>query len=524
MADPRAELEQLRRLAELEAKAGAAPSRMDMSNVSRPDGSAYDPYNPTVGMSGTQKFLAGAGKALTDIYRGGAQVLGADNQAEIDASRLRDAPLMETGAGMSGNIAGNVAAFLPTAMIPGANTITGSALIGGAIGALQPTTADDSRLGNVALGAAGGAAGQKLANALSRVVSPQTAPAVKELIDQGVTPTPGQTMGGYAARLESGLESVPFLGQGIRQAKTRAVEQYNVAALNKVLQPIGKSVTKAGYEGVEQARALASDAYEQAFKVLKRVDIDPQFQGAMANIDQMLVSVPKKIQRQFASVIDDSLYTKITPANTMAGRSAKAAYSDLSKKATRYMKSADPDQVQLGEALKAVADEVKGLAARTSPRAGSMIKKADEAWTMLLRVENAASRAGAQEGVFSPALLGAASRQMDSSGRRVASAQGRAPMQEFSDIGRSVLGETLPNSGTADRALASGMLLGGAYMVDPLVAASVVAGRGAYTPTGQRAIVAALAKRPEVMRRIGTGMQRLAAPASVTGSTLATQQ
>lgn len=523
MADPRTELEQLRRLAELEAKAGGARSRMDMSNVSRPDGSAYDPYNPTVGMSGAQKFLAGAGKALTDIYRGGAQLVGADNQSVIDESITRDAPLMATGAGMAGNITGNVAAFLPTAMIPGANTLTGSALIGGGIGALQPTTEDESRIGNVMLGAAGGAAGQKLANALSRIISPQTAPAVKELIDQGVTPTPGQTLGGYAARLESGLESVPFLGQGIRQAKTRAIEQYNVAALNKVLDPIGKSVSNAGYEGVEQARSLVSDAYEQAFKVLRRVDIDPKFQGAMANIDQMMISVPKKIQRQFASVLDDSLYTKITPANTMAGRSAKAAYSDLSKKATRYMKSLDPDQAQLGEALKAVADEVKGLAARNSPRAGAMIKKADEAWTMLLRVENAASRAGAQEGVFSPALLGAASRQMDSSGRRVASAQGRASMQEFSDIGRSVLGETLPNSGTADRLAVGGMMFG-AGILNPLSVAGVSLGRGAYTPAGQRAIVAALAKRPEVMRRIGAGMQRLAAPAAVTGSTLATQQ
>lgn len=532
MATPsREDLERLRRLAELKAKAagGAMPvqqpsGRMDMSNVSRPDGSQYDPYNPTVGMSGAQRFLAGAGKALTDIYRGGAQLLGADNQAEIDAAKARDLPLMQTGAGMAGNIAGNVAAFLPTSMIPGANTYTGAALIGAGIGALQPTAEGDSRLTNVAAGAAGGAAGQGLANALSRVLAPKTAPAVRQLLDEGVTPTPGQTLGGVYGKLESALESVPFLGEGIRKAKGRAVEQYNVAALNRVLRPIGQSVKNAGYEGLEQARSLTSRAYDDAFDVLKRVDIDPQFQGAMANINQMLTSVPKTVQRQFARVIDDSLNTKITPANTMAARTAKSAYSDLSKKAQLYLRSQNPDQVQLGEALRAVADEVKGLAARNNPMAGNMLKKADEAYTMLLRVENAAARQGADEGVFSPAMLAAAARQMDSSGRKLATTQGRAPMQRFATAGKQVLGDTLPNSGTVDRAMASGLLFGAGTAINPLLIPGLWASSGLYSRPAQSAIVAALAKRPEMIRQLGGQVGRLAAPVGVGGSALAVQQ
>jgi len=530
MADPRTELAELRRLAELEARASGSsvpmpqPSgRMDMSNVSRPSGSQYDPYNPTVGMSGTQKFLAGAGKALTDVYRGGAQALGMIPDEEIAASRDRDRPLMETGAGMAGNIAGNVAAFLPTAMIPGANTYTGAALTGAAFGALQPTVEGESRIENAAIGGAGGVAGQGLANALSRVLAPQTSTAVRGLMGEGVTPTPGQILGGPAARFESAMESVPFLGQGITKAKERAAQQFNVAALNRVLSPIGKSVKSAGYEGLEQARNFASSAFDDAIGTLKRVDIDPQFDASMANISQMTSTLPESMQKQFAKILDEKLVSNITPARTMSGETFQTAHSQLNRLAAGYKKSVDFDQQQLGDALGQVAAELQDMAARANPAAGEMLKKARESWSMLLRVENAAGRTGAAEGIFSPAQLGAASRQMDLSLRKIGTTQGNAVMQDFANAGRSVLGETLPNSGTADRAM-SAMVLGGGYMIDPMLAASIVAGRGAYTPVGQKALAAALAKRTPAMRASGDVLRRLAPAAALGGGAMAVQQ
>lgn len=69
--------------------------------------------NPTEGMSGTQKFLAGAGKGMTDLARGVGQLTGLVDQQSIDDSRRRDAALMDTGAGLAGNITGTVAALAP---------------------------------------------------------------------------------------------------------------------------------------------------------------------------------------------------------------------------------------------------------------------------------------------------------------------------------------------------------------------------------------------------------------------------
>lgn len=114
-------------------------------------------FDPTANMSGGKKFLAGIGKAMVDIGRGAGQMVGAVSQEDIDRARELDKPLMETGAGMAGNVAGNIAATLPTAFIPGVNTITGGAATGAVLGALQPAGTGESRLNNaIAGGAVGG--------------------------------------------------------------------------------------------------------------------------------------------------------------------------------------------------------------------------------------------------------------------------------------------------------------------------------------------------------------------------------
>lgn len=122
---------------------------------------------------------AGAGKAVTDLYRGAKQTFGIGNQdalaQEIADSRQTDAPLMETGGGKFGNIAGTAAAALPAALLPGGQGYAGAALSGALLGALTPTVGDESWGLNTAAGAAGGVAGQyvgsKLANAAASKLS-----------------------------------------------------------------------------------------------------------------------------------------------------------------------------------------------------------------------------------------------------------------------------------------------------------------------------------------------------------------
>lgn len=110
--------------------------------------------DPTDGMSGVDRFRAGMGKAFADLGRGVGQYVGLTDRADVAEARKLDRPLMNTGAGLAGNITGNVAALLPTALVPGANTYTGAAAIGAATGALQPSESGSETLKNTLLGGA----------------------------------------------------------------------------------------------------------------------------------------------------------------------------------------------------------------------------------------------------------------------------------------------------------------------------------------------------------------------------------
>lgn len=132
---------------------------------------AREEYSPIKGMSTTDKLLAGAGKAFTDLGRGAAQMVGFGSRENVDETKRLDAPLMNTKAGVVGNIGGNIAAAVPAAFIPGANTAVGATLVGAGLGALQPVGQDDSRLQNTltsgALGLAGFGAGRLLGKGVS---------------------------------------------------------------------------------------------------------------------------------------------------------------------------------------------------------------------------------------------------------------------------------------------------------------------------------------------------------------------
>jgi len=246
-------------------------------------------YDPTQGMSTSEKLLAGAGKAFVDLGRGAGQLarsalpesaanrLGLPTAADIEESRRLDAPLMRTGAGTIGNVAGSVAAALPTAFIPGANTIGGAALLGAAQGALQPVGEKDSRLQNIGTGALFGFAvpaaiktaqigkaalidpitdagrAQIVAKALRRAASnPEQAAqnlATRTAATPGFQPTAGQLAD------DAGLASLERAARAIQPAEFGDIDTSQQAALVNALR---------GVAGTPEQRAAAVTAREAA--------------------------------------------------------------------------------------------------------------------------------------------------------------------------------------------------------------------------------------------------------------------
>lgn len=136
----------------LEFPDGTSPEVIK-ATVRRVVSGQHRPADPTEGMSGYDKFMAGAGKSFYDLARGAGQLIGAVSQEDVDDAAKRDRPLMKTGAGVAGNITGSVVSALPLAAIPGANTVAGAGAVGGVLGALQPVESGDSRLVNAGRGA-----------------------------------------------------------------------------------------------------------------------------------------------------------------------------------------------------------------------------------------------------------------------------------------------------------------------------------------------------------------------------------
>jgi hypothetical protein len=215
-------------------------------------------YDPTEGMSTSDKFFAGMGKSFTDLSLGGRQLLaeflasgggGALGQpdsywqkladqyrAEADEKQRLEKALMNTGAGTVGAITGSA---LPAMLVPGgAATALGrialSSAIGAAQGATQPVGEDQSRAGNVALGGAFGAAGQGVGEgvgALARGAQPGLDAARQAAVDwaaaHGAPLTRGQMSGNKVTQLlENVLSALP--GSRGFYAKTGAAQQSGI--------------------------------------------------------------------------------------------------------------------------------------------------------------------------------------------------------------------------------------------------------------------------------------------------------
>lgn len=498
----------------------------------------YDPSSPEYkakhAPTGTpiQNFGAGVGKALVDTVRG-VKGLFTDNGAEVAESRRLDAPLMETGSGIAGNVTGNLAALLaPGGAVKGLGALAGSARLSGAgsalmapqsikgaaalglgAGAIQPAVDSGERLQNAGLGALAGGGGQAAFKGLAGIVSPQVAPGVKALMREGVTPTPGQLLGGGAARFEEGLTSAPIIGDSIKAAKTRAVVDVNRAAYNRALTPIGEKLPDGmiGNEAVEYVGEKLGERYTALMPKLT-TQMDGKFIDEIQSLRNLMGSGsidPAKAQ-QFENILNNQVLVKFkgdTP--TLTGQTLKEIESDLGQLASQYKSSPDPDQRSLGNAIREVQEILRRNVTRSNPQSAEELKAINKGYANFKRVQRAASSVAAEDGVFSPAQLHNAVKALDRSKDKARFSEGNALMQDLSRPAKTVLGSKVPDSGTPFR-MASLLTL-----ANPKVAGAATLGTPFYTETGQKALAALLARRPDFAEPIGNALRRIAPYAAV---------
>jgi hypothetical protein len=445
---------------------------------------------------GLTNFLAGAGRGQYLMGQGTKQMVGmGPTPAEIDEQTKRDEPLLKTKAGVAGGVIGSAVTTAPLMFVPGINTVAGGALSGAAIGAMQPVGTDESRLQNAGTSALIGGSVPAIANIASRVISPNVNPQVRLLMEEGVTPTPGQIIGGPAKVLEQKLTSVPILGDAIRYSQTAALNDMNRAVYNRALAPIGeKSTAAVGREGVAEVSEKLGDAYNKLLPKLS-FQADPQFRADLTQIVQMANQLPPQQAQRFNNVLSTQVAGKLTPQGNASGVTLKEIESDLSRIERGYRSDPAFDNRQLGAAIGEVRNAMRDSLVRANPAQAAELQQINLGYAQYARLRDAAGRQGAENGLFTPAQFSSAVRAGDRSVGHGDYARGGAFMQDFSDPARAVLGQAYPDSGTAGRLLAGGGALATGAL-HPGIPAGLMAASVPWLPGGRQVSAALLARRP----------------------------
>lgn len=460
------------------------------------------------------------------------------NEATYQAARQATAPAtmesLVTGRRDPGidwaRLGGNVAVTAPLAPAGGTGGMLAQAAKAAPVGAAfaagsQPVLNGDfwtEKGKQAALGAATAGLAVPVLEGVARVVRPNTSDAVKLLMQEGVTPTPGQILGGTAQKIESKLTSVPIVGDAIASAQRRGIDEFNRAAYARAVNPVGGDVPKeVGREGVEMVKSTLGKAYDD---LLARMGFtaDDVFVSEMSSLRKMVQGLPRREAREFDNIINREITERLTSSGKGSGETLKEIESQLTKEAKRFAGSTDAYQQKLGNAIEAARQAFRGGIERSNPELAGELSKANTGYAYYARIRDAASRQGTTDGTFTPAQFSAAVRAGDKSAGKGAFATGNAFGQDLSDAGKAVLSQAYPDSGTAGRAMLGAAAAGGAYWLNPIALPMVAAASAPYLPGLNKATAAALTQRPEIAGRIADLLRGLppAAAAPLIGSLL----
>ncbi len=256
-----------------------AEFRDHMKSAQRSQEAAGHEYSATEGMSGLEKFGAGAVSGIANVGRRAGQLLTPKSQEarlgvsdqDIENQAGTDQELAGTGAGGVGRFVSEAALTAPVGGAAGSavkgilkaaklartGRVAGLAAEGAAGGELTSGNAGEGAAWNLGLGGVLGGAKRLIQG------SKNITPEARRLLDEGVELTPGQmNPRGAVAQLEQGAERVPYLGAYVQDARRKLVP----SATRKLFEKeFGQAVPEgAGFDDMlRTANKKLGDKYDQ---------------------------------------------------------------------------------------------------------------------------------------------------------------------------------------------------------------------------------------------------------------------
>jgi hypothetical protein len=428
----------------------------------------------------------------------------AAGESGFDGYRMLGNVLSPANAAVGARAATLTARPLANAVISGATT-----------SALSPVAEGDyltEKAKQVATGAVGGALVHGAASGVARVISPNASvnPQLQLLRQEGVRPTIGQSLGGWANRAEEKLQSVPIVGDAIQSARNSAGEDLSRAAINRSLAPIGAELPAGvvGNDAILFARRTLGDAYDSVLPNMA-VRQDPQFANAALNLRGMVNNgaIGNGTRAQFNRFINNEVNPLFQGQQSMTGETFKRLQSKVTEQIKNTQASTNADERLLSTAYRELGDQLNQLSVRTNPQLAPALTAINRGYANFKRVQRAGSSVAAEDGSFNPAQLHNAVKAMDKSKDKARFSEGNALMQDLSAAGKNLLSNKVPNSGTVDRLLLGGGALASGF-ANPAIPAGLLLGAGAYTSPIQSLLRGMVASRPNLAQPVANAVRQ----------------
>jgi len=373
-------------------------------------------------------------------YKGVRDDLRAKN-AEFARQNPNSALLLE----MAGGIATPFLGAAKAATI-GGKVARGSlqgAAYGSAYGAGNAEEMEDVTGQAAIQGAMGGVLGGALSGA-GAILAPKVSGAAKKLMEKNDL-TYGQMSGkGMANTFEQKLGSVV---NNVKTGRNKATAGWNREIAEEVLKPLGKTLPEGIRDNNSASRYITqtvNEAYNEAFEgmnVKLTSKLDKQLKDLLSKSN--LNKAAKQTFREEITQIRSMLKKGVN------GRFVKDVDSNIKKRVSAFRKSTNLNESPIEEPLRAARELFKESVIEQNPTQGAKWLATDRAYGQVASFQTAVGR-GNKAGQFSPnQMLNAATEGVGSAGKRISKANQEGYLQKLSGEAEDVLGDYVPDSGTA---------------------------------------------------------------------------
>lgn len=521
--DPRAELEELRRLEELERKAQS----QDLGEIrkAKQKAQANQYAGEDVGTMGTLMRGLGGAKAAWDQAAMGLKGMFTDLTPEDKTMLAGGKAFVEQGgpAATVGNIAGDVAMtaapairaqqgimagarYLPQALQFVGKSLPSAMIAGGATSAaLTPENRGTAAAGGALGAGAGELTGRLLTKTLGGVLTNKVTPEAQALVDQGAfVPMWKATDSKVARNLAERARVLPVTGDIIKSQERQGVESWNrilakeatpptpvLDDAGNVLRWTTEPVKQTGREGLNELAGKFDKAYGALYGN-RGIPVDFHFGSDVANLIESTNRYYPGVAGEVQGIVNKVTDNLLTPDKGIGGvvsyNMVKQSLDDVEKSIQSAWRQGNAEKA---EAMMALRDSIDALRMRgLPPEVAAEAADINKAYAKFKTLERAASSLGAQKqgGVVTPAQQLNSIKARDRTPGKSAFARGNAPGQQQALTAQQVYGNELPDvgPGTAEKLLP---YLGfGLPMVGADFGGSLLLG----TQSGQRALMGQL--------------------------------